>query len=52
MCAFGLAPGPWKPNSHLHHGPVGYVLLFISTCLLRVEISFQRLTLCLFFLGI
>lgn len=26
MCASGLALGPGSPNSHLHLGPVGYVL--------------------------
>jgi len=44
MCASGLALGPGRPNSHLHLGPVGYVLLFISAHLFRVEIDFHRLT--------
>lgn len=52
MCASGLALGPGRPNSHLHLGPVGYVLFFISAHLFRVEINFHRLTLWLFFLGI
>lgn len=53
MCAFGLALGPGRPNSHLCRGL--WAMFFYSSQSICYELQlvfFQRLTLCLFFLGI